>query len=155
MQIVINISEQIKATLNDENQWTALLMAELKDIINNGTPLPKGHGKLIVEPTEEDITKTIGGQNDFAECIRDSVRAVFDNADAIIEADKGDSMESLSQDIIEHAKRIYPKSVSHVGRLTDKQFYEIEKECDIDFYKLIDQDIIYTIRYKGEWEDKE
>jgi len=54
----------------------------------NGTPLPKGHGKLIAEPTEEDITKTVGGQNDFAECIKDAVKAVFDNADAIIEANK-------------------------------------------------------------------
>ncbi len=56
----------------------------------------------------------------------------------------------LSQNIIEHARRIYPKSVSHVGRLTDKQFYEIEKECDIDFYKLVSQDIRYTIRYKAD-----
>lgn len=69
-------------TINERSAITA---------IKNGTPLPKGHGKLIVEPTEEDIAKTIGGQNDFAECIRDSVKAVFDNADAIIEADKAES----------------------------------------------------------------
>jgi len=60
----------------------------LEYAVVNGTPLPKGHGKLITEPTEEDITKTVGGQNDFAECIKDAVKAVFDNADAIIEADK-------------------------------------------------------------------
>ena len=63
-------------------------------------------------------------------------------------------MKSLSQNIIEHAKRIYPESVTHVGRLTDKQFYEIEKQCDIDFYKLAGrQDIRYTIRYKAETEN--
>lgn len=62
-------------------------------------------------------------------------------------------MKSLSQNIIEHARRIYPKAVSHVGKLTDKQFCEIEKECDIDFYKLISQNIRYTIRYKGESEE--
>lgn len=55
--------------------------------IYNGTPLPKGHRKLIVEPTDDDIAETIGGQNDFAECIREAVRAVFDNATAIVEAD--------------------------------------------------------------------
>ena len=54
-----------------------------------GTVLPKGHGRLIAEPTETDISNTIGGNNDFAECIRDSVKAVFDNATTIIEADKG------------------------------------------------------------------
>ena len=62
-------------------------------------------------------------------------------------------MRSLSQNIIEHARRIYPKAVSHTGRLTDKQYYEIEKECDIDFYKLASQDIRYTIRYKAESEE--
>ena len=59
---------------------------------------------------------------------------------------------SLSQNIIEHAKIIYPRSVSYVGRLTDAQFYEIEKQCDIDFFKLAGQDIRYTIRYKAETE---
>ena len=64
-------------------------------------------------------------------------------------------MKSLSQNIIEHARRIYPKSVSYTGQLTDKQFYEIEKECDIDFYKLVSQDIRYTIRYKAKSEGEE
>lgn len=47
MQIVIDIKPQIVDTLNNENEWTALLLAELQDIINNGIPLPKGHGRLI------------------------------------------------------------------------------------------------------------
>lgn len=63
-------------------------------------------------------------------------------------------MKSLSQNIIEHARRLYPKALSYKGNLTDKQFYEIEKECDIDFYKLVSQDIRYTIRYKAESEAK-
>lgn len=63
-------------------------------------------------------------------------------------------MKSLIQNIIEHARRVCPKSVSYIGQLTDKQFYEIEKECDIDFYKLVSQDIRYTIRYKAESEGK-
>ena len=58
-------------------------------------------------------------------------------------------MDKLSQNIIEHAKRLKPKSLIYKGLLTDKQFYEIERECDIDFYKLVSQDIRYTIRYRG------
>ena len=62
-------------------------------------------------------------------------------------------MDKLSQNIIEHAKRLKPRAISYKGRLTDKQFYEIEKECDIDFYKLVSQDFRYTIRYKAESEN--
>lgn len=58
------------------------------EYIKKGTVLPKGHERLIAEPTEEDIAKTIGGQNDFAECIREAVKTVFDNAPTVIEADK-------------------------------------------------------------------
>ena len=61
------------------------------EAIANGTPLPEGHGRLIAEPTETDISNTVGGDNDFAECIRDSVKAVFDNATTIIEADMENS----------------------------------------------------------------
>lgn len=87
MQIVINILdgayEAIKhaaLTARDRN-YGYLAIA-------NGKPLPKGHGRVIAEPTEEDIEKTIGGQNDFADCIREAVKAVFDNAPTIIEADE-------------------------------------------------------------------
>jgi len=59
-------------------------------------------------------------------------------------------MDKLSQNIIEHAKRLKPKALSYKGRLTDEQFYEIEKECNINFYKLVSQEIRYTIRYRGE-----
>lgn len=95
MQIVINIDEEVyKRTLPYKDLPIISNLAndypELTHAVANGTPLPKGHGKLIVEPTEEDIAKTVGGQNDFAECIRDSVKAVFDNAPTIIEADKAE-----------------------------------------------------------------
>ena len=62
-------------------------------------------------------------------------------------------MKSLSKNIIEHARRLYPKVLIFKGRPTNKQFCEIEKECDIDFYKLVSQDIRYIIRYKAESED--
>ena len=72
MQIVIKIHD---IPQNDHERW----------VLKNGTPLPKCHGRLIAEPTEEDIAKTVGGQNGFAECIRDAVKTVFDNAPTIIE----------------------------------------------------------------------
>lgn len=87
MKLIIDISEEeYKEVLEDTYSGTPY-ENKIFTLIANGTPLPKGHRKLIAEPTEEEITKTIGGQNDFAECIRDSVKAVFNNAPAIIEAD--------------------------------------------------------------------
>lgn len=89
MKIVIDIDEEsyehIKAYSNEEVLpigWYAII---------NGTPLPKQHGRLIYEPTKEEIEKTVGGQSDFAECIRDSVKAVFDNAPTIIKAEGSES----------------------------------------------------------------
>lgn len=68
---------------------------------------------------------------------------------------ESEEANKLSQNIIEHARRVYPKSVSHTGQLTNEQFCEIEKECDINFYKLGRQDTRYTIRYKAEGGDEE
>lgn len=92
MEILINILDgayeaikQAALTARDRN-YGYLAIA-------NGKVLPKGHGRIIAEPTEGDIAKTIGGQNDFAECIREAVKAVFDNAPTIIEADKEKSEE--------------------------------------------------------------
>lgn len=92
MQIVIDIDEEdfniMKHNVAVDNPLCPLSQEEIVTKIAHGTPLPKGHGKLIAEPTEEDIAKTVGGQNDFAECIRDAVRMVFVNAPTIIEAEK-------------------------------------------------------------------
>ena len=46
MKLVIDIPEGLKDAFNHEEQWTALLCAEMRDVLNNGTPLPKGHGRL-------------------------------------------------------------------------------------------------------------
>ena len=90
IELAIKIPEELLSKIDDENYQSVIYWynTTLYCAIKDGTPLPKGHGKLIAEPTEEEIAKTIGGQNDFAECIRDSVKAVFDNAPTIIEADK-------------------------------------------------------------------
>ena len=96
MQIVINISPQIRATLNDETQWSALLLAELQEAINNGKPLPKGHGRLgDLDALEREMINGIkagyyeDGFEDYPNinCMDDCVDAVK-YADTIIEADE-------------------------------------------------------------------
>ncbi len=90
MEIVIKISEKdYDDILNGETKASALNWS-IFNAIRDGVALPKGHGMLIAEPTEEEIAKTIGGKNDFADCIRKAVKTVFVNAQPIIEADTED-----------------------------------------------------------------
>lgn len=85
MQLVIEIpNEDIDVIKKLREQGYA---SRHEIAILNGIPLPKNHGRIIAELTEEDIAKTVGGQNDFAECIRDAVRTTFANAPTIIEAE--------------------------------------------------------------------
>lgn len=89
MEVVITIPDGMLETYKFRDE---LGIANVEQtLIAHGTVLPKGHGRLIEEPTETDISNTVGGDNDFAECIRDSVKAVFDNAKTIIEADMENS----------------------------------------------------------------
>ena len=93
MQIVIKLDDDIVEGIKQSDMDSARMavrnfQATIADAIKKGTPLPKGHGRLITEPTEEEIAKTIGGKNDFADCIREAVKYVFANAQTIIEADK-------------------------------------------------------------------
>lgn len=45
IELVIKIPEGLKKDFELE-QWTALSCMEMKDALMNGTPLPKGYGKL-------------------------------------------------------------------------------------------------------------
>ncbi len=85
VELVIKIPEKTYNALTHTEFDANLVVDKMRKSIVSGTPLPKGHGRIISEPTEEDIAKTIGGQNDFAECIREAVKAVFDNAQTIID----------------------------------------------------------------------
>lgn len=92
-KIIIDIDDNLYTRLFDngiDNYDDAVDMAKA---IRKGIPFPKGHRKLIAEPTEEDIAKTVGGKNDFADCIRETVKTVFANAPTIIEADTAESEE--------------------------------------------------------------
>lgn len=63
-------------------------------------------------------------------------------------------MKSLSQNIIEHAKRLYPISLHYRGQFTDKQYNEIVKYCDIHCFSVyMDGSRMYCIRYKAESEE--
>lgn len=62
---------------------------------------------------------------------------------------------SLSESIIEYAKKLYPISLRYKGKLTDNQYYEIEKQCEIHCSSVyMDGSAVYYIRYKEESEDK-
>ncbi len=63
---------------------------------------------------------------------------------------------SLSRNIIEHTKRLYPISLRYKGKLTDNQYYEIEKQCEIHCSSVyMDGSAVYCIRYKEESENKQ
>lgn len=84
MQVVIEISETLKKIADEEDiktfshfMWLAIVM----DAIKNGTPLPKGHGRLI-DADSLDIPVNI----------RDGFEAMayIDGVDTIIEADRSE-----------------------------------------------------------------
>lgn len=93
IKLLVEIDEELYKNVVEHTKL-GYVGSDLWIAASKGTPLPKGHGRLIEEPTETDISNTVGGNNDFAECIRDSVKAVFDNATTIIEADKENDNET-------------------------------------------------------------
>lgn len=98
IELVIKIPkekyEAIKSNLFPEKMKECFgLAGPALEAIRNGIPLPKGHTRLIAEPTKEEIEKTVGGISDFADYGRDCVKAVLDNAETIIEADTEESEE--------------------------------------------------------------
>lgn len=92
MQIVIDIPEGLKNDFESE-QWTALSCMEIKDALMNGTPLPKGHGRLIDADALErrmcDREEELGDDRALWESSTVSV-ALDMFAPTIIEADKGE-----------------------------------------------------------------
>lgn len=80
MQIVINISEDYYKAIKEipVEQSTADML-----IIKNGTPLPKGHGRLI----DADMLWDLYHDNDY------DFYEALDDVKTIIEADKAESVE--------------------------------------------------------------
>lgn len=84
IELVIKIPEGLKKDFELE-QWTALSCMEMKDALMNGTPLPKGHGRLI----DADELKRIIQENDVLNMTGFNVRLCdINNTPTIIEADR-------------------------------------------------------------------
>lgn len=61
---------------------------------------------------------------------------------------------SISHNIIEHAKGLYPISLHYRGQITNKQYDEIAKYCEIHCSSVyMDGSRMYCIRYKAESEE--
>lgn len=78
MQIVINIDDEDYKRIQDIPDVFNSLTSRTYSAIRNGTPLPKGHGKII--DVAEYFKKEFGDAREF-----------LDNATTIIEADKAES----------------------------------------------------------------
>lgn len=81
MQIVIDIPEEyyekVIKTIPDWQASADTLM------IKNGTPLPKGHGRLL---DEKEVYKKF-----YCRCLAGVAKEVFEETSTIIEADGGDA----------------------------------------------------------------
>lgn len=94
MQIVIEIPESIYDTIQSDEMISREQLAILQMHIMNGTPLPKGHGRLIdsdaLNISYGVFVPKVKGNVVFG-CPVDAVFAdELENAPTIIEADGGD-----------------------------------------------------------------
>lgn len=86
MQIVIEISDTLKKILDSHDIITAshpMWVAIMMDAIANGTPLPKGHGRLI----DVDKLELDDGYSNYDGYYHRYSQSQICNAPTIIEAD--------------------------------------------------------------------
>ena len=88
MQIVINIDDEDydNITLTGGNIINLGVLLDLREAVRNGTPLPKGHGRILDEKDILDIDNNDGGWYDLVD-----MPEYIAGVKAIIEADKGES----------------------------------------------------------------
>lgn len=90
IELVIKISEDsYKATCNGY-----MLSSDVEDVVNaikNGTPLPKGHGRLI---DEKEVKKMIEEAKVNSEHSKTFAENIIKFAPTIIEADKAESEDN-------------------------------------------------------------
>ena len=93
MQIVIEIDDEIYKKIHNGEFWLScgLNLSNAYDSIKNGTPLPKGHGRLA--DIDAAISKIDELMKDGNFDIRDSTilratRIWFNNIPTVLEADK-------------------------------------------------------------------
>ncbi len=142
-------TRRVEGLKNDfeSERWTALSCMEMKDALEKATLLPEGHERLIAEPTEKEIAKTIGGKNDFADCIREAVKTVFANASTIVEADKGSvdvnmlhTLDEIREEIMDtgayeqevHGKTEYLEGINYCLSVIDRYMTKVESQRSTD-----------------------
>ena len=95
MNLIINISEDVYTRLFDkgiqDNEIATDDICEMAMAIRKGTPLPKGHGRLI-DADELEKEKFLLGTSNYCE-YQVVTMANIKDAKTIIEADKGESEE--------------------------------------------------------------
>lgn len=87
MQIVIDIPEEIKAVI-DRNGTNEIVTERIWQAIKTGTPLPKGHGRILDEKDILDIDNNDGGWYDLVD-----MPEYIAGIKAIIEADTESEVE--------------------------------------------------------------
>ena len=85
MQIVIDIPKE-KYDLC--KKWKPSERNELQEAVANGTPLPKGHGRLIDADAVKGKYPLM--ENDFGMTFNEGIHRAIDSMQTIIEADKAE-----------------------------------------------------------------
>lgn len=89
IEVVIKIPEEMYAQVMDEDGIDTMLIP-YDDIVKNGTPLLKGHGKLI-DADDLDITTITTDDYSGNEVLDVVLKDDIDDAPTIIKADKGEN----------------------------------------------------------------
>ena len=90
MQIVINIDDEDydDITLTGENTINLGVLLDLREAVRNGTPLPKGHGRLV---DADEIDNNIYDLTRSMDLNYGQISEGVDTAPTIIEADEVES----------------------------------------------------------------
>lgn len=86
IELVVKIPEEMYKKLL--NKGKIMCLSGYEGIIANGTPLPKGHGRLIDADEIIRLTNEIGAEDREEEMYHLFLKTVLTDAPAIIEADK-------------------------------------------------------------------
>ena len=133
MQIVIDIDEDIaQGIIDGENDAPRNIVrgfqATIADAIKNGTPLPKGHGRLIDADITKDLKNKIKHYGKDYKFTQEEILNILERyeikyAPTIIEVDKGEYME-LRQD----------GNTFKIVKCTDLELWKYWLECYSEFY---------------------
>ena len=88
IELVIKMPEEMYNWVNDVNKFSNNYgTSDFIDLVKNGTPLPKGHGRLI-DTDDLDITTITTDDYSGNEVLDVVLKEDVDNASTLIEADK-------------------------------------------------------------------